>query len=95
MIEHMQEIELKDNDISFLFILHSKWENINEALIAAGNNPVILLDEFSITEEKCNNLAQGIADGTACVVSDGSFNQNSPCNKSCWNIFCYFSTNQY
>ena len=37
----------------------------------------ILLDKFSIPEEKHNNLDQGISKGTANVISYRSFNQTS------------------
>ena len=58
--------------------MSSVWNDINKDLTAAVNDPSILLDKLDITEEKCNNLAKGITDGTACVISDGFFNPNSP-----------------
>ena len=78
MIQQMQEIELNEHGIPSPYILNSKWNNINKGLIAAVNDPTILLDKFTITEEKCNDLVKGITDSMACVVSDKSFNQNSP-----------------
>ena len=73
----MQEIVPNDEDILPLYKSSSEWESIEEGLTAAVNDPSILLDKFSITEEQCNNLAKGINEGTASVVSDGSFKKNS------------------
>ena len=69
----MQDIVPNDKDIPSLFELSSEWDSIEEGLTAAINDPSILLDKFSISKEKCNNLAKGINEGTASVVSDGSF----------------------
>ena len=73
----MQEIDPNEEDILPLYESSSEWESIEEGLTAAVNDPSILLDKFSITEEQCNNLAKGINEGTASVVSDGSFKKNS------------------
>ena len=74
----MQDIVPNDEDIPSLFEPSSEWSSIEEGLTAAINDPSILLDKFSISEEKCNNLAKGINEGTASVVSDGSFKRESP-----------------
>ncbi len=60
-----------------MFESSSEWSSIEEGLTAAINDPSILLDKFSISEEKCNNLAKGINEGTASVVSDGSFKRET------------------
>ena len=73
----MQDIVPHDEDIPSLFKLSSEWNSIEEGLTAAINDPLILLDKFSISEEKCNNLAKGINEGTASVVSDGSFKRET------------------
>ena len=78
MIQQIQEIEINDDDILSLYILNSVWNNINKGLIAAVNDLSILLDKLNITEEKYNKFAKGITDGTACIVSDESFNPNTP-----------------
>ena len=78
MIQQMQEIKLNNDDISSPYILNSECDNINDGTTAAVNNPTILLDKLTITEEKYNDLAKGITDGASCIVSDISFNPNSP-----------------
>ena len=77
MVQQMQEIELNEDNIPSMYILNSKWNTINEGLTVVVNNSTILVHKLNITEEKCNNLAKGITDNTACVVSDRSFNPNS------------------
>ena len=74
----MQEVEPNQEDIPPLYEQSSEWNSIEESLKAAINDPSILLDKFSISEERCNNLAKGINEGTASVVSDGSFKRESP-----------------
>ena len=82
MVQQMQEIEINDDDIPsiyiYIYILNSAWNNINEGLTTAVNDPSVLLEKFDIIEEKCNNLVKGITEGTACVISDKYFNPNSP-----------------
>ena len=65
-------------EVPSLFLFSCKWDSTNKDLTDAVNNPLILLDKYNIIEEKCNKLEKGITDGTACVVSDGSFNPKSP-----------------
>ena len=41
-------------------------------------DPTILLDIFILPEDGCADLVEGIRIGTACGVSDGSFDAASP-----------------
>ena len=66
-----------NEEVPYLFPFSSAWNTIKEGLTEAVNDPSILLDKYNISEEKCNNLAKGITEETACVVSDGSFNPKS------------------
>ena len=56
----------------------SEWSTLAEGFDHAINDPTILLDKFILPEDGCKGLVEGIRAGTACAVSDGSFNEASP-----------------
>ena len=60
------------------FEAHSEWSNLEEGFDHARNDKTILLDRFFLPTDECTNLVEGIKNGTASIVSDGSFKQNSP-----------------
>ena len=43
----------------------------------AIKDPTILLDKYVLPEDECQTLSDGIRNGTAGIVSDGSFNHTS------------------
>ena len=54
------------------------WSTLSEGFYNTINDPTILLNEFIIPADLCNNLVEGIIIGIASIVSDGSFNVTSP-----------------
>ena len=59
------------------FEANSEWSNISEGFDYALKDETILLDRFFPPDDMCNSLVEGIRNGTASVVSDGSFEPNS------------------
>ena len=60
------------------FEANLEWSNLSEGFDYAINDKTILLNRFFPPTDMCNNLVEGIKNGTASIVSDGSFEQNSP-----------------
>ena len=56
----------------------AEWSTLSEGFDNAITDPTILLDKFILPEDGCTDLVEGIRLGTACVVSDGSFDAASP-----------------
>ena len=56
----------------------STWSTLSEEFDHVINDPTILLDIFIFLEHMCNNLAEGIRNGTTSIVVDGSFDASSP-----------------
>ena len=54
------------------------WSDIQDRFDKAKVDPTILLDKFVLPEDMCQALSNGIRNGTASIVSDGSFNPTSP-----------------
>jgi len=54
------------------------WSTLSEGFDNAINDQTILLDKFLLPENMCNNLVEGMQNGTAIIVSDGSFDAASP-----------------
>ena len=54
------------------------WSNLREGFDKAIEDPTILLDKYVLPEDECQALSDGIQNGTASIVSDGSFNPSSP-----------------
>ena len=54
------------------------WSNLREGFDKAIEDPTVLLDKFVLPEDNCQALNDGIPNGTASIVSDGSFNPASP-----------------
>ena len=59
------------------FEANSEWSNLSKGFDYALNDETIFLDRFFPPTDMCNNLVKGIRNGTASIVSDGSFEQNS------------------
>ena len=76
---HIRELTLLSS-INLLsdFEAYSEWSNLSEGFDHAINNETILLDRFFPPADMCNNLVEGIRNGTASIVSDESFERNSP-----------------
>ena len=53
------------------------WTPLSDGLDTAIDNPTILLDRYLLPSDKCLTLVNGIVQGTACIVSNGSFNLDS------------------
>ena len=65
----------------------AEWTTLTEGFDSAINNQTILLDKFILPVDRCNDLVEGIILGTACVISDGSFDAVStigPANSSAY-----------
>ena len=56
----------------------AEWSTLSEGFDNAITDPTILVDKFILPEDGCTDLVEGIRLGTACVVSDGSFDAASP-----------------
>ena len=52
--------------------------NLSEGFDRAINDETILLDRFFPLTDMCNNLVEGIRNGSASIVSDEFFERNSP-----------------
>ena len=52
--------------------------NLQDGFDKAKVDPTILLDKFVLPEDRYQALSDGIRNGTANIVSDGSFNPTSP-----------------
>ena len=52
--------------------------NLQKGFDYTINNPTIFLDAFVLPKDMCQALINGIRNGTASIVSDGSFNPASP-----------------
>ena len=51
----------------------SAWASLSDELNTAIDNPTILLDRYLLLSDDCLALVNGIVQGTAYIVSDGSF----------------------
>ena len=54
------------------------WSTIDDGFTRATEDPTILLDKFTLPADKGEALSGGIRNGTASIVSDGSFNRTLP-----------------
>ena len=54
------------------------WSDIQDGFDKATLNPTILLDKFALPEGMFQALSDRIRNGTASIVSDGSYNSTSP-----------------
>ena len=54
------------------------WSNLQEGFDYAITDPTILLDKFILPKDVYQVLVERISNGTASIVSDGSFNRASP-----------------
>ena len=54
------------------------WSNLQKGFNYAIIDPTILLDKFVLSEDMCQALVERISNDTASVISDGSFNRDSP-----------------
>lgn len=54
------------------------WSSLKDGLDAGKSDDTILLDKYELPQDNCVRLATGIIQGTASIVSDGSFNPDSP-----------------
>ena len=53
------------------------WSNIQDGLDKAKVDPTILSDKCVLCKHRCQALSDGIRNGTASIVLDGSFNPTS------------------
>ena len=60
------------------FEADSEWSTLSKGYDYVVNDPTILLGKFILPEDMCNGLVDGIREGTASIVLDGSFEPNSP-----------------
>ena len=56
----------------------SVGSTMSEGFDNAINDPTIMLDTFILPEDMCNNLVEGIKNGTTSIVLDGYFDVSSP-----------------
>ena len=69
---------LPSNNSLFEFENDYVWSNLQESFDKAIKDPTILLDKLVLPENMCQALSDGIQNGTANIVFDGSFNPASP-----------------
>ena len=55
----------------------SAWVSLSNELDTAVDDPTILFDQYQLPSNGCLALVNGIVEGIACIVSDGSFNLDS------------------
>ena len=53
------------------------WNSLTDRLDTAVNDPTILIDQYHLPPDSGIVLVNGIVEGIACIVSDGSFNPDS------------------
>ena len=53
------------------------WDSLLDGLDTAVDDPTILLDWYQLPSDGGLALVNGIVEGTACIVSDDSFNRDS------------------
>ena len=53
------------------------WDSLLDGLDTTVNDPTILLEWYQLPSDGGLALVNSIVEGTACIVSDGSFNPNS------------------
>ena len=51
------------------------WTSLSDGMDMAIEDPTILLDQYQLPVDNCLALIEGIVNGTASIVSDGSFNK--------------------
>ena len=56
---------------------HYAWVDLKDGFNKAGKDPTVLLDKVLLPDNNCQAFCRGITNGTASVVSDGSFNPSS------------------
>ena len=56
---------------------HYAWVDLEDGFNKAIADPTILLDKVSLPDDNCQAFFTGIRNGTASIVSDGSFNPSS------------------
>ena len=54
------------------------WESLADGLSTAVEDSIILLDWYQLPFNIYLNLVNGIVQGTVCIVSNGSFNPDTP-----------------
>ena len=59
------------------FEANSEWSNLSEGFDYPLNNKTVLLDRFFPPKDMCNSLVEAIRNGTASIVSDGTYERNS------------------
>ena len=64
------------------FGANSKWSTLLESFDYASNDQTMLLDKFILPEDMCSSLVEGISSGTASIVLDGSYEENSSIGKA-------------
>jgi hypothetical protein len=57
---------------------NGRLRDIDEAMILIQFHPDILLDSHDIVKDGGLAIVQGIKDGTARIVSDGSYKKDTP-----------------
>ena len=65
------------------FEADSEWSTLSQGFDYAINNSTILLYKFILSEDICKSLVNGIRNCTTSIVLDGSFEPNSPIDKTC------------
>ena len=60
-----------------LKIYTASWASLSDGLDTAVDDPTILLDRYQLPTDGCLALVNIIVQGTACIVSGGSFNPDS------------------
>ena len=53
------------------------WGSLSDGLDTTVDDPTILLDQYQLPSDGGLALVNGIVEGTACIVSGGSFNPDS------------------
>ena len=64
------------------FVDTSSWASLSDGMDTAYDDPRILFDRYQLPSDRCFALVNGIVQGTACIISDGSFNPDSTINPS-------------
>ena len=70
-------------DLCSYFEDHLRWNNICDGFRFAHLDQSILLDSFCIPSNDCRDIVDGLSQGTASVISDGSFCRDSLIGPSC------------
>jgi hypothetical protein len=67
---------------------NGRWRDIDEAMRLIQFHPDILLDSHDMAKDGGLAIVQGIKDGSARIVSDGSYRKDTPIGPAGTSAFC-------